>query len=269
MDPGQLQVLTLEALRDAVRRKVVLVVLVVCFLCLAMMYSCTSCNGEIELSGDLAKSLDVLAYAGYGLFCVLSLWTITLAGLLAADHLSESLADGSALLVLARPVGRGTFALSRLLGSLGVSLGAGLILLGGATLLLSMRNDLAPLPAVAATLACFLSGICVASLAMAASLYLPRVAIFMLVFVFVAVISVLNLASVSGAELSGVYLLIDQVGPPLASSIAIALKPWSGQLPSGGDAAAIVARLFAWAGGGVVLLLYVFGRSEISKFDSR
>ena len=263
LDLSSLWLLTAEAVRDAARRRVVGAVVVVCFVCLLMLDTCTSCNADIQIEGDIARSLDVLGWAGMAVFCVLALWIITLAGLLAADHLAQTLEDGSAPLVLARPVARETFALARLVGSLGVSLSAGAILLGGATFLLGSRSGLAWTPALLATLACVASSLAVASLAMTASLYLPRVATFLLVFVGVGVLSLLNLASVSGVELQGVYRLLDQLGPPLASSIALALAPWSGRVPHNADALGIALRLAAWAVGGVALLLLSFRRREI------
>jgi ABC-type transport system involved in multi-copper enzyme maturation permease subunit len=268
LELGPLRVLTTEAVRDAIRRRVVFAVVIVCILCLFMIDSCTSCNADIRLEGDIGKSLDVLGWGGMAVFCVLALWVITLAGLLAADHLSQSLDDGSAQLVLARPVSRETFALSRLAGSLLVSLGAGVILLGGATVLLAMRNGLALTPALLASLACVLSSVAVASSAMTASLYLPKVATILLVLVAVVLVSVLNLASVSGVELQGFYRAIDQLGPPLASSIALALAPWSGQVAQNVGALGVTLRLLAWAAGGVALLAFCFRRHAIVQRGS-
>ena len=269
VDAAQLWLLSVEAVRDALRRRVVLVVVVICLLCLAMLNSCTSCDADIQVTGDISRSLDVLGWAGFGVFCVLSLWIITLAGLLAADHLTQSLSDGSALLVLSRPVGRETFALARLAGSLVVSLGAGLVLLGGATFLLSARSGLDVEPALFATLACVTSSLCVAACAMTASLYLPRVAIFLLVFVGVAVVSVLNLVSISGVELHGLYHVVDRFGPPFASSIALSLAPWSGREPEGLSALQVGLRLLLWAVAGLAVLAFCFRRREIPGIEER
>ncbi len=259
-----LRLLTVEAVRDAARRRVVLAVLVLCFLCLTTLDRCTSCNASIDLRGDIAQSVDVLGWAGMAVFCVLALWTVTLAGLLASDHLSESLDDGSARLVLARPVARDTFALSRLAGSLLVSLAAAVIVLGGASFFLSTRNALPLAPAVVATVACILSAIAVASLAMTASLYLPRIATMLFVITVVTGFSLLNLASLSGIELRGLYGVLDQLGPPLASSIAVALAPWSGRIPENADVLSVALRLVLWAAGGVALLVSSFRRYEIT-----
>jgi ABC-type transport system involved in multi-copper enzyme maturation permease subunit len=92
------------------------------------------------------------------------------------SRFGETFDDGSASLVLARPVGRATFALSRLAGVLAIAFATGAVLLGGTTALLYTRHDLAVASAVWGGLACALGAVVVASLAMAASLFLPRIA---------------------------------------------------------------------------------------------
>ncbi len=258
-----LRILTREAVHDAFRRRIVFAVLVLCFLGLMMLNTCTSCEGQVQIQGDMAQGFDVSAWSGFGLFGVLCLWTITLAGLLASDQLTQSLADGNALLVLSRPVGRDSYVVSRLLGSLAVALLPGLALLGGAGLLLMSRLGLSPGPAVVAALYCVGNSIAIASFAMAASLYLPRVAIFLLTLVVIGVTSSTNLASLAGMELSGIYGLVDRLGPPLASSVAVALAPWSGRMPPGVSVFDVTLRTMLWAGFGVVTLVAVFRRWEI------
>jgi ABC-type transport system involved in multi-copper enzyme maturation permease subunit len=269
IDAGHVRLLTAEGVRDAARRRVVPAVLVFCFLSLAMVNSCTSCNADVQISGnDSSAALDILGWAGVGVFSVLALWAITLAGLLAADHLAASLEDGSALLVLARPVSRASFALSRLIGSLAVSIGAGLVLMGGATFFLAARSDLAIAPALLATLAAVLSSVCIAALAMAASLYLPRVAVFIMVLGGVALISIVNWMSFTGAEQSMFFTLLNGFGPPLASSLAHVLAPWSDQAPAAGALLSVSVRLVVWAVGSIALLLFVFERRELTSFDA-
>ncbi len=261
----QLGILTREAVQDAIRRRIVFVVLVVLILSMMMLDTCTStCNGQLQLEGELARSIDILAWAGVGVFALLTTWILALAGLLASDHLTQSLSDGSALLVLARPVSRATFVLARLLGSLLVSTVAGVILLGGASFLLQARSDLALSPAVIAIAFCLINSVTLASLAMTASLYLPRVAIFLLVFLSIGVVSLANLASISGSDLGGAYLIIDRLGPPLMSATVLALEPWANQTIPGLNEFDVVLRMVVWSGLGVALLIAAFRRREIT-----
>ena len=263
LDWKRLRILTREAIHDAFRRRIVFAVLVLCFLGLMMLNTCTSCQGQVEIQGNVAQGLDLSAWSGFGLFGVLCLWTITLAGLLASDQLTQSLADGNALLALSRPVGLASYVVSRLLGALAVALLPGLVLLVGAAFLLMGRLGLSPAPAVLATLFCVGNSIAIASFAMAASLYLPRVANFLLTLVVIGVMSSTNLAAVAGMELSGIYRLADRLGPPLASSVAVALAPWAGRMPSGITLFDVTLRTGFWATVGVVTLVAVFRRWEI------
>lgn len=265
MDTAHLHLLAAEAVHDARRRRIVPVVLAVCVLCLLMMHSCTSCTGDLRIEGDFAAaSFDILGWAGVSLFCVVGLWVIVLAGLLAADHLTTTLEDGSALLLLSRPVSRAEFAIARLLGALAVSVGAGAILLGGATFLLNTRGDFSAAPALVACLACLLSSVTAAAFSMTVSLYLPRVATFLLVFASVALISTVNLLSLSGASLSATYAAIDQLGPPFATGIVQALASWSEAELAGPGPVSVSLRLLLWAVGGVLALTIAFRRREIT-----
>jgi len=264
LDATNLYLLSAEAVQDARRRRIVPVVLVVCVLSLLMMNSCTSCTGNLRIEGDIAAPLDILGWAGTSLFCVIGLWVIVLAGLLAADHLTVTLEDGSALLLLSRPIAREEFAIARLFGALAVSVGAGAILLGGATFLLNTRGDFNVAPALVACLACLLSSVTVAALSMTVSLYLPRVATFLLVFASVALISTVNLLGLSGAELNATYTAIDQLGPPFATGIVQALASWSEGEQVGPGPVSVSLRLLLWAVGSVVALSFAFRRHEIS-----
>ena len=67
-------------------------------------------------------------------------------------------------------------------------------------------SGLAPGPALWATLATLANAVAFAALAMLASLHLPRIANFLLIFGAIALFAGLNLFSVSGAELSGTGL---------------------------------------------------------------
>lgn len=262
LDLRAFRLLAAEAIRDAFRRRTVAVVGVVCILTLFMMESCSGCNAQVQLEGDAAGALDVLSWAGVAAWCVLALWVVTLSGLLGADHLSQVIEDGSADLVLARPVSRDTFVLSRLAGSLAVTLAAGLVLLGAATFLFAVRSGLPATPALSAFLACMLSCVAIGALAMTASIHLPRMASVMLTFLAIAAISSVNLVSVSTGGVGGVYALIDQFGPPLATSIVLALSPWAGKSLEHVSALSVMMRGVLWALGGVWLLVWSFRRRE-------
>ena len=98
IETDQLRILSLESLRDAARRRIVPAVLVMCFLTLFMLNSCTSCSGDLRVERNVA-SLEILGWGGLAAFTSLALWMVALSGLLAADHLSSALDDGTAQLI--------------------------------------------------------------------------------------------------------------------------------------------------------------------------
>jgi len=170
-----------EAIADALRRRIAAAVALAALVSVLMLESCTSCSPSVNVNGQLREMSELAGPAGLGAFVVLGLWVIALAGVLAADHLQSTLEDGSALLALARPIARDSFALARLAGVLGLAFCAGLVMLGSAAALLATRSGLPVAPALAAGAACTLGCIAVAALAMTASLLLPRAATLLLV----------------------------------------------------------------------------------------
>ncbi|MDX1649862.1 MAG: hypothetical protein R3263_08400, partial [Myxococcota bacterium] len=123
--------LSIEAVGDAVRRRIAAVVAAASLVSLLAIDTCTACaTGTVVVDGEVREIAALAGATGVATVVVLSLWIVALAAFLASDHLAQTLADGSALLVLARPVGRAPFALARLAGALGVALGAGAVLLG-------------------------------------------------------------------------------------------------------------------------------------------
>ena len=117
-----------EAIRDALRRRIVPVIAAISLLSLFVVDGCTSCaTPSIVQDGVAIEVPEVAGWAGAVIYSVLALWVIVLAGILASDHLVEPLSDGSASLVLARPVGRSTFALTRLVGLLTITTMTGLV----------------------------------------------------------------------------------------------------------------------------------------------
>jgi hypothetical protein len=254
--------LAFEAIADAMRRRVAFAVAVAALASLAMLESCTSCSAPVTMNGEVRELAELAGPAGLGIFVVLGLWAIALAGVLAADHLQSALEDGSALLALARPISRDTFALARLSGVLGLSLGAAGIVLGAAAALLSVRSGLAVAPAIAAGAACALGCVVVAALAMAASLVLPRAATLLLVLGGVWLTAFANSAA-AFTELGGWLGGLDRLGPPLASAMALALAPWLEGISISGDPVRIYARLLAWAIAALLALVYGFRRVEL------
>jgi ABC-type transport system involved in multi-copper enzyme maturation permease subunit len=251
-----------EALADALRRRIAAAVVVAALVSVAMLESCTSCTPSITANGEARELSELAGPAGLGTFVVLGLWVIALAGVLAADHLRSTLEDGSALLSLARPISRESFALARLAGVLGLAYGAGLVVLGAAAGLLAARSGLPLLPALFAGAACALGCVSVAALAMAASLALPRAATLLLVLGGVWLIAFANGVG-AFAEITGWLGALDRVGPPLASSMALALAPWLEGVAIAGDPVRVFARLAAWAIGALLVLAYAFRRVEL------
>jgi len=185
--PAQFLALTGEALGDAVRRRVAAALAILALLSLAAVDSCTACAaGTFTVNGIPVDGSRIFGWTGIALYALLALWTVAISGALASDHLQQSLDDGTAQLALARPVGRGVFALARLTGALAVSLGTGGVLLAGTALFLHARYGFGLGPAAAAAAGAALGAIVVSSLAMTASLFLPRLATLAAVFLAVA-----------------------------------------------------------------------------------
>jgi len=252
-----------EALADALRRRIAAAVVVAALVSVAMLESCTGCTPSITTNGEVHELSELAGPAGLGTFVVIGLWLIALAGVLAADHLRSTLEDGSALLSLARPISRESFALARLAGVLGLAWGAGLVVLGAAAGLLAVRSGLPLLPALLAGLACALGCVAVSALAMTASLALPRAATLLFVLFGVWLTGFAN--GVGAFGVAGGWLgTLDRVGPPLASSMALALAPWLGpEVGIAGDPVRVFARLAVWAIAAVLALAYAFRRVEL------
>jgi ABC-type transport system involved in multi-copper enzyme maturation permease subunit len=254
--------LTLEAFADALRRRTAAALAFACLISLLMLDRCTSCAPRIEVGGEIRELTELAGAAGLGVFVVLGLWLVALAGVLAADHLRSTLEDGSAVLSLARPVSRDGFALARLAGVLGLAFAAGLVVLGAAAGLLAARGGVPLGPALGAGFACALGCITVAALAMTASLALPRAATLLLVLGGVALVALANGLGTLG-ELEGWLGALDRLGPPLASSMVHALAPWlpSATLPERSEQ--VFARLVAWAIASLFALVFAFRRVEL------
>ena len=269
LDIRRLRLLAVEGLQDAARRKVVPAVAGLCLLTLAMVNSCTQCSPLVQTDSGQLETLAVFGWAGVITLGVLALWCAILAGLVASDHLSSTLEDGSALLVLSRPLSRRTFALARLVGSLTISFAAAFFLLGGTGLLMAFRGDLSLMPAGLAIAGAMVNCIAVAALAMVSSLYLPRMATFLLVMGGVASVAMANLMSASGMALGSFFGILDEMGPPLLSAIVLALSGWSGQPFDGAEVLNVLARMGIWTVGSVSTLLFLFDHRELTHYEPR
>lgn len=254
-----------EAVADATRRRIVPVIAALAVASLLFVDTCTSCSPKMMQNGREVELSQVAGYGGLALGVLLGLWTIVLAGVLGSDHLAEPLADGSAQLVLARPVSRTVFALARLAGALALALAAGAVLLLGAAALLHARQGLSFAPAISAWLACALGAATVAALAMAASLALPRTATALLVIGGVWGLAALEAAAQLGARLGGVAGLLVRAGPPLAASLVAALGPWIAPTATRGDPLLIAARALAWALASTGVLVAVLRRADLGR----
>lgn len=257
--------LTLEALRDGTRRRIVPVIVAISLLSLLALDSCTACAGNLQVEAQGAVVTGVSGWTALIIFVVLGLWVQILAGVLAADHLAECVDDGSAVLVLARPVRRDVFAWARLAGALAVALGSGALLLGMAIVLLHARQGVEVAPALTAMFACAMGGVVVASLSMAASLHLPRVATALAAVTSVGAIAAVNLTAQLGLELHGIPLWLDRYGPPLATAMIQALGTWVEPAELQGDPLADAVRLLIWAVLAQGLLLASFRRIELTS----
>jgi ABC-type transport system involved in multi-copper enzyme maturation permease subunit len=263
-------VLALEAIRDAVRRRIAVAVAAVSLLSLLFVDACTTCTtAQLHVDGELRQLTDVAGFAGATTFLVLALWCVVLAGVLAADLLAEALDDGTAALCLARPVGRASFALARLVGALAVAGATALLLLGVTAGLLYARGDLPLAPALVGGLAAAAGSIVAAALAMAASLAVPRLVTVLFVFAGVGTVALANLVGLlrpaAGASAEGILAAIDRFGPPLLTSLALALAPWMARVELSVDPLEIALRLVLWTAGGVALLILAFRRIELGR----
>lgn len=251
-----------EAFGDALRRRIVPAVAGLSLLALLAVDGCTACGGTITTSAGTRPLAEFGGWIGLGVFVALALWMALLAAVLSADALASTLDDGSASLMLARPVSRDLFALARLAGALGVALGTGAALLAAAAALLHVRHGLALAPACLAAAPALVAAACVGSLAMAASLHLPRSAVTLLALAGVAAVAASEVALLLGVHLSGVFGALGRFGPPLAEPVALALAPWIAPSPVPGAAAPLLGRLALWTAGAIAWLLLAFRRIE-------
>jgi ABC-type transport system involved in multi-copper enzyme maturation permease subunit len=270
MRPGAFtvfRVLAAEAFRDSMRRRIVPAVVFVSLLSLLAVDSCTSCAGSTDIvqNGEALALNEVAGWSGMVIYTLLSLWTMLLAGLLGSDHLAETISDGSANLVLARPVRRSEFALARLAGALGVSYAMGALVLTGTAYLLHLRHGVSLGAAAWAGVACAVGALVVAALAMSLSLLLPRLATVLTVMALVGAVVILNSLRLFGADLEGLGYVVQELAPPLCTSVVVALGAWIAPVELSEDPLQLGLKLAAWVIASVGVLLAVFRRRELGS----
>ncbi len=255
-----------EALWDATRRRIVPMIAFVSLISLLAVDSCTSCgSGNITANGQVVPVSEIAGWTGMLVIASLSMWMMVLAGILASDHLTEPLSDGSANLVLSRPVPRGAFAGARLAGALAIAMATAVVVLGVSAALLHLRSGLPLLPAALAGLACLAGSVVVGSLAMTLSLMTTRVATAMLVMVFVGAVTFINSLGLTGVELGAVGTAIQVLTPPLSTAVVVALAPWTDPVVPDVDPIIMMLKLCAWMIASVGILLVTFNRFEIRQ----
>jgi len=259
--------LAAEAFRDAMRRRIVPVIAVFALLSIMAVNSCTSCasSGEIVENGTRVSIDQVSGWTGMVIFSVLSLWMMVLAGLLASDHIAETVLDGSANLTLPRPVRRSEFALARLTGSLGITYATGLMVLSASAYLLYVRSSLSLGAAAWAGLACAAGALVVAALAMTLSLFLARIATAISVLFFVGAIALVNAFTLFGKSLGQLGDIVQQFAPPLCTAVVVALEPWITPVTPEVDPAIMALKLAFWTVASVSMLLAVFQKWELGS----
>jgi hypothetical protein len=146
---------------------------------------------------------------------------------------------------------------------LAIALVSGAVLLGGAGVLLHLRQGLAWLPLFGAFAALAAGAATVGAFAMAASLFLPRIATLLLLLMSVGMLAALELAALAGAQLGGLAGVIEGYGPPLVSSVTYALREWIAPSSVPGNALALALRHGVWALASAALLVHAFRRMEI------
>lgn len=258
--------LALEAVRDTMRRRVGPFALAACLLALLAVQRCSGVehatftwNGMPVDPDAVARGMGPLLFGGTALFL------LAIVAFVASDALAAPLSDGTALLWLARPVGRAGYAGARLTGALALSAGAGAVVLAVTGLLLHLRHGLALEPGLVGIGAFLLGSIVVGALAMTLSLHLPRVVTLFGLLLWLQTMIGLNLAHLFGASLAGSGGWMERFGPPLGTALLFAVSPWTSvELPLGGYVA-VALRLALWAVGSVLLLLAAFRRLELAR----
>ncbi|HKA14189.1 MAG TPA: hypothetical protein VKH41_04160 [Myxococcota bacterium] len=256
-----------ESLRDAARRRGLVVAAVVSAIAGLAIARCGHCEAAVSIQGqELSSRAEGLgAASAIASAALIALWTYAVAALLASDGLAAALEDGVVEAVLARPVSRDVLALARLAG---VWLGA--CALGAALFALAVglaldRPGVTVLPALDAALAIGTAAWGVAALAMCISLSVPRAATLISIgAVGIAVVGI-ECAELLGAHMAGFPGAVAGYGPAWLAAPASALAPWLTDVSLPGPPAWPHARAVAWAALATVALIARFRRIELPR----
>lgn len=258
--------LATEAVWDATRRRIVPMIAFVSLISLLIVDGCTSCGTRnLIANGEPVAVSEIAGWTGMLVISSLSLWMMVLAGILASDHLAEPLSDGSASLVLSRPVRRSAFVAARLTGVLAIAMTTAWVVLGVSAALLHLRNGLSLAPAVWAGLACLAGSIVVGAIAMTLSLILTRVATGMSVLILVGSVTFINIFEIAGWQAGTIGTALQWIAPPLCTAVVAALAPWEVPFIPEVDGVIVVLKLVAWMVVSVGVLLSSFNRYEIRQ----
>jgi ABC-type transport system involved in multi-copper enzyme maturation permease subunit len=255
--------LTGEALREAARRRIVVVIVGLSLLSLALIDGCSSCaSGTMTVNEAVVDPGALGGAIGVAMVSALCVWIVILAGVLCADQLARTVSEGSVWLWLARPVSRESFVLSQLAGSLLIAWVAGGVLLATAAVLLQARQGLEPTPVLAAGANALLNATTLRAISMAASLWLPRAAIALLVLGVTVPMAALEGVALAGLPLEGTARLVAELGPPFLAAPLAQLATW---VPVLGERSSSepTLRALVWAAASVTLLLALFRRVEL------
>jgi hypothetical protein len=256
--------LTADALRDALRSRVGVGVLLVAVVLVLGVDRCTGAPSEgITFNGRELPASVVGTIFGPLCFLVVSFVLVAAAALVASDALARPVDDGSASLWLARPVGRATYALSRLTGGLVLVAVIALGVLGIATALLASRYGLDWRVGVAGYVTFVVDAFVVSAVAMLLSLHLPRMLTLFGVFLWLQYVGFTNGMHVVGALSEGGGRMVEGWGPPLGTALLFAVAPWAGLDLPPEQRALVAARLALWAAAAAVLLVLSFRRRDL------
>jgi hypothetical protein len=259
-----LRMLTADAVRDGLRSRVGLFALVFALLVGLFAHRCTGLDaGSLVLNGHEFSPRSGAEIVGSLVYAVCALLLVLVAGFVACDALERPLSEGAATLALARPVGRASYALSRLAGSLLLALAAGVVVLAMVTGMLHLRLGLSPAPALVGIAVFATDAWVVAAVAMPLGLLLPRVVALGSVVIGMQLVVFSNAIHAVGTTTGSLLNAIERWGPPLGTALLYALAPWFSGSASPADWLDVGVRLLVWGAGASALLVFLFRRIDL------
>lgn len=261
--------LTLEAVRDAARRRGLVAAVLASALAAIAIQRCGRCDASIARQGEaLGPSADELGAISAIATCgLIALWSYAIAALLASDGLATSLEDGSAESLLSRPVSRDALVLARLAGIWLAAMAIGASLVALAAGIAAVHRGLAPVPALGAVAGLGTSAWCIAAVAMVASLSLPRAATLLLLGILALSAAWIDItALVVPAESGFTPGPVAQWGPAWLAAPVSALAPWLTETPRWWPPPPWpLLRSGAWAALATAVLVWRFRRVDLPR----